>query len=139
MDIDMFFLDHLNFPRIDYESINTIYFPLPREINGIQVMNGHIFTSLEESKVTIFSLLLASVCHAAGHVEITDFNKYKNWMSGKNKKRAFETFEFIEDVRVDDFLKNKFPQYHAGIKKMENIFNRLHDKEDSKDIRKDWH
>lgn len=136
MDIDMFFLDHLNFPRIDYEPITTIYFPLPREVNGIQVMNGSIFTSLEESKVTIFSLFFASVCHAAGHAEITDFNKYKKWMNGKNKKRAFETFEFIEDVRVDEFLKNTHPQYHAGIKKIEEIFNKLYDETTSKDIQK---
>jgi len=135
-DIDMFFIEQMNFPRIDYEPITTIYFPLPREINGIQVMNGNIFTSLEKSKDTIFSLLFASVCHAAGHAEITDFNKYKNWMKEKNKKRAFETFEFIEDVRVDDFLKNKCPEYYAGIKKMEDVFNDLNNKENSKDMQK---
>ena len=50
MDVDMFFLEQINFPRIEYQPITTIYFPLPREINGIQIMNGNIFTSLEESK-----------------------------------------------------------------------------------------
>ena len=136
MDVDMFFLEQINFPRIEYQPITTIYFPLPREINGIQIMNGNIFTSLEESKITIFSLLLASICHVAGHAEITDFNKYKNWMSGKNKKRAYETFEFIEDIRVDEFLKNKCPQYYEGVKEIENIFKKRNEEKASKDIQK---
>ena len=117
-DIDMFFLPEINFPRIDYEPIMTVKIPVPKEMHGIQAIQGNAFVNLEESQETIFTLFFASICHTAGHAKVTDFKKYKKWMEGKNKKRAYETMEFIEDFRVNEFLKNKFPEYHSEIKKI---------------------
>jgi len=122
MDIDVFFLDDLNFPRIDYEPRTTVYIPTPKEVQGIQIIQGCAFTDLETSQQTIFALFFASVCHAAGHAKLTDFKKYKKWMKGKNKKRAYETMEFIEDVRVDEFLKNEFSDYYSEIRKINEFF-----------------
>ena len=110
-DIDIFFLDQIHFPRIDYEPRMTVYIPIPREVQGLQVIQGCAFTFKEEIQPTIFSLYLASVCHAAGHAKVTDFKKYKKWMNGKDKKRAFETIEFIEDIRVNEFLKTSVQNF----------------------------
>ena len=88
IDIDTFFLDQQYFPKIDYEPRMTVYFPMPRQIQGLETFEGCIFQNLEKSQSIIFSLFLASVIHAAGHAKVTDFKKYKKWMSGKNKKRA---------------------------------------------------
>jgi len=115
----MFFLDQINFPRIDYEPIMTVHLPIHKETHGIQTIQGNAFLNLEESKQTIFSLFFASVCHAAGHAKVTDFTKYKNLMKNKNKKQAYETIEFIEDIRVNKFLENEFPEYYSEIRKIE--------------------
>ena len=56
-------------------------------------------------------------------------------MKGKNKKRAFETFEFIEDIRVDEFLKNEFPEYHSEITKITEFFNVINKQKESEDIK----
>ncbi len=135
-DIDMFFLDEIQFPKIEYEPRMTVFIPMPKEVRGLQVIQGSVFTNIETSNQTIFALYLASVCHAAGHAKITDFEKYKNWMKGKNKKRAYETFEFIEDVRVNEFLKNKFPEYYSEIKKIEKFLNIINEKRESEDLQK---
>jgi len=135
-EIDMFFLDQINFPRIEYEPRMTINIPIPRDIHGIQAIQGNAFYNLEESQQTIFALFFASVCHTAGHAKVTDFKKYKKWMEGKNKKRAYETMEFIEDIRVNEFLKNKFPEYHSEITKIEKLFNNISEKNSKKDIKK---
>ena len=37
-------------------------------------------------------------------------------MKNKNKKRAYETMEFIEDIRVNKFLENKL--IHQVLMKM---------------------
>ena len=136
MDIDTFFLEQMYFPKIDYEPRMTVYLPIPRQIQGRETIQGCIFSNLDTYGQTIFSLFLASVCHTAGHAKITDFNKYKDWMNGKNKKRAFEVFEFIEDIRVNELLKNEFPEYFTEIKKIESVFNRINEKEASEDIKK---
>ncbi|MFQ5781589.1 MAG: vWA domain-containing protein [Nitrosopumilus sp.] len=135
-DIDTFFFDHIHFPRIDYEPIMTVYLPMPKHVQGLQVIQGCAFSSLETSQETIFALFLASVCHAAGHAKVTDYKKYKKWMEGKNKKRAFETFEFIEDVRVNEFLRNEFPEYYSEIVKIENFFNIINEKKELEDQKK---
>jgi len=132
----MFFLDEINFPRIDYEPRMTVRLPIPKETHGIQTIQGNAFLNLDESQQTIFSLFFASVCHAAGHAKVTDFTKYKNWMKNKNKKLAYETMEFIEDIRVNKFLENKFPEYYSEIRKLEEFFNNINDKKDEKDIKK---
>ena len=136
IDIDMFFLDQQYFPKIEYEPRMTVYVPMPRQIQDLETIQGCAFSNLETYKNTIFSLFLASVCHAAGHAKVTDFKKYKKWMKGKNKKRAYETFEFIEDMRVKEFLKKDFPDYYSEIKKMEEFFTGLNIKKDLADIKK---
>ena len=97
--------------------------------------NGYCITIIIAS-FSIFTLFFASICHAAGHAKVTDFNKYKEWMRGKNKKRAYETFEFIEDIRVNDFLKNNFPEYYSEIIKVEEFFNIINDKLELEDFKK---
>ncbi len=114
----------------------TVHLPIPKETHGIQTIQGNAFLNLEESHQTIFSIFFASVCHAAGHAKVTDFTKYKNWMKNKNKKLAYETMEFIEDIRVNKFLENKFPEYYSEIRKLEEFFNNINDKKDKKDIKK---
>jgi len=79
-EIDIFFLDQIHFPRIDYEPRMTVYLPMPREVQGIQVIQGNAFSNIEALQQTIFSLFFAAICHASGHAKITDFKKYKNWM-----------------------------------------------------------
>jgi hypothetical protein len=136
IDIDLFFLEAQYFPEIKYEPRMTAYFSVPRTIQGLETIQGCIFTSLEKYQSTIFSLFLASVIHAAGHAKVTKFSKYKKWMKGKNQKRAFETFEFIEDIRVKEFLKTEFPQYYSEIKKIEDYFTAKYEKENSQNTKK---
>ena len=135
-DIDIFFLDDIYFPRIEYEPRMTVYLPIPREIRKMQSMDGCLFSNLETYGHTIFSLFLASIYHTAGHAKITDFKKYENWMNGKNKKRAYETFEFIEDIRVNQLLKNEFPEYFTEIKKIKEVFDIINEKNNSKNVKK---
>jgi len=136
VDYDTFFLEKQYFPKIEYEPRMTIYFPLPRQLQGLETIQGCAFLNLEDYQETIFTLFFASVCHAAGHAKVTDFSKYKKWMEGKNKKRAFETFEFIEDIRVNEFLKNEFPEYYTEIKKIEETFNVMNEKNELENVKK---
>ena len=59
IDIDLFFLEAQYFPEIKYEPRMTAYFSVPRTIQGLETIQGCIFTSLEKYQSTIFSLFLA--------------------------------------------------------------------------------
>jgi len=136
MDFDIFFLDQIHFPKIEYEPRMTVYIPMPKLVQGMQTIQGNAFIDNQEPQGTVFTLFFASICHAAGHAKVTDFKKYKEWMKGKNKKRAYETFEFIEDIRVNEFLKNNFPEYYSEIIKVEEFFNTINDKKELEDFKK---
>ncbi len=103
-DINIFFLENINFPKIEYLPRMTVYVPLPREINGNNIYEGNIFSDYESGRETIWNLFFATICHAAGHARITNFDNYKSWIKGKNKKKAYKVIEFIEDIRYNDFL-----------------------------------
>ncbi len=137
MDFDIFFIDQIHFPRIDYEPRMTVYIPMPKLVEGMQLIQGNAFKDLgDEPQQTILTLFFASICHAAGHAKVTDFKKYKEWMKGKNKKRAHETFEFIEDIKVNEFLKNNFPEYYSEMIKIEEFFNIINKRKELEDFKK---
>ena len=56
LDFDIFFLEQVNFPRIEYEPRMTVYLPIPKEVQGIQILQGNAFFNLEESQETISTL-----------------------------------------------------------------------------------
>ena len=91
----------------------------------MQIIKDSIFSTLEKYQDTIFALFFASVCHLAGHAKVTDFKKYKEWMVGKSQDRSHQTMEFIEDVRVNEFLKNHFPEYYSEIIKIQEYFSKF--------------
>ncbi len=132
----MFFLDQIHFPRIDYEPRMIVYIPMPREMQELQVIQGNAFSKYEEARPTIFALYLASILHAAGHAKVTNFDKYKKWFDGKNKKRAYKTFEFIEDIRINEFLKTEYPEYYSEIKKIEKYYDAINEKREIEDNKK---
>ena len=132
MDIDVFFLDGINFPKIEYLPSMTVYFPLPREINGKNIYEGIIFSDYESGQETIWNLFFASICHAAGHAKVTDFSKYKNWIKGKNEKKAYRVIEFIEDIKVNNFLKKSFPEYFQEINKIDKTFKIINEQNQKK-------
>lgn len=128
VDIDVFFLSTIHFPKIEYLPRMTVYFPLPREINGNQVYEGIVFSDYETGQETIWNLFFASICHAAGHAKVTDFSKYENWIKGKNEKKAYKIIEFIEDIKVNDFLEKSFPEYFQEIKKIDETFKIINER-----------
>ncbi|QLH10799.1 vWA domain-containing protein [Nitrosarchaeum sp. AC2] len=127
-EIDLFFLDTIHFPKIDYLPIMTVYLPMPRKINGHSVYEGIVFSEYESGAQTIWNLFFATVCHAAAHASVTDFSKYQNWIKDKDKDKAYKTIEKIEDIKINHFLKTFFPEYYQGINKINNAFKIINEK-----------
>lgn len=136
IEVDLFFSSEINYPKIEYEPRMAAYFPMPRESQGVHIMQDSAFSNYEKSQDTIFALFFASVCHLAGHAKVTDFGKYKDWMKNKTESRAYEAIEFIEDIRVDEFLKNNFPEYYSEIVKIEGFFDKVNEKNELDDFQK---
>jgi hypothetical protein len=120
----VYFTDSITYPIIKYES-NLVGIPLPR-INGGKIFyEGNVFPSYESSYKTIWHLYLATIAHAAGHIRVTDYSQYKKWMEGKNKDKARRVMEYIENIKVNEFLQNTYPEYYEMITRVMDAQNRL--------------
>ncbi|MBS3926461.1 MAG: VWA domain-containing protein [Nitrosarchaeum sp.] len=131
-DVDVFFLESINFPKMEYLPRTIAYIPLPRMVSGKNIFEGIIFSDYETGQETIWNLFFATVCHMAGHAKVTDFNIYKNWIKRKDKQKAYKIIEFIEDIKVNDFLNKSFPEYYQDIKKINEVFEVLNQKDNIK-------
>jgi hypothetical protein len=125
-EIDIFFLDTINFPIINYGPRMSVRIPLPRNVHGMSVYEGIVFSNYDSGKETIWNLFFASVCHAAAHAQITGIEKYLDWIKGKNLIRAYSVMEAIEDIRINNFLKQSFPEYYQSISIIDEKFKTLH-------------
>jgi len=132
-DIDVFFLKNIHFPKIEYLPRMTVYIPLPNEINQMTVYEGILFPNYEASQETIWNLFFATICHVAGHAKVTDFSKYQDWIKGKKEEKAYQVINFVENIKVNSFLKKSFPEYFQEIKKIDETFNMLFEKNIQKD------
>ncbi|MGI0004335.1 MAG: vWA domain-containing protein [Candidatus Nitrosotenuis sp.] len=119
----VFFTDALTYPVIKYNS-NMVGIPLPKANKGRILFEGNVFPSYESSYKTIWHLYLATIAHAAGHVKVTDYSQYKNWMQGKNKDKANRVIEYIENIKVNEFLKSAYPEYSEMIMRVVDAQNR---------------
>ncbi|MFY9301202.1 MAG: vWA domain-containing protein [Candidatus Nitrosotenuis sp.] len=119
----VFFADSLDYPVVKYDS-KLVGIPLPRENKGRIFYEGNAFPGYESSYKTIWHLYLATIAHVAGHIKVTDYAKYQKWMQGKQKERASRVMEYIENIRVNEFLKDTYPEYHEVIARIVDATNR---------------
>jgi len=108
----IFLTTDLTYPSITYGQNASVGIPLPRPSNGRIFFEGNVFPSYESSYKTIWHLYLATLAHVAGHVKVTKYTQYQKWLEGKNKNRADRVIEYIENIRVSEFLKQTHQEYY---------------------------
>jgi hypothetical protein len=130
----VFFTDALIHPVIKHES-NVVGVPLPRTNNDHVFFEGHIFPKYGSSYKIIWQLYLATLAHVAGHIKVTDYALYQKWLEGKNKSRARNVIEYIENMRVNEFLKKTHQEYYEVITAVVDATNKtVHHKTKSRDL-----
>jgi Mg-chelatase subunit ChlD len=117
--------DKIEFPIIEKTPKCRVTVPKPREVNGIYFLDGCVFENYDSDFETIWSLYLATVSHMAAHAKISDYTKYENWMVNKTLEKCQRVIDFVEDIRVDEYLKNSFPDTWENITLIKTMFDGL--------------
>lgn len=120
----VFFTDSLEYPIIKYDS-NMVGIPLPRQNGNKIFFEGYVFPSYESSYKTIWHLYLATIAHAAGHVKVTDYSQYQNWLQGKNIHKATRVIEYVENIKVNEFLKDTHPEYYELVTRIIDVHDQI--------------
>ena len=124
-DVDFNLSSQVKYPKIEFIPSNHVIIPQPTEFNGMYFFEGHVFDSYDEHQDTIWSLFLASIYHTAAHVKVSDFTKYEYWMQDKTPEKGWKVIDFIEDIKVENYLKNLYPEAWENISEINKICNRL--------------
>lgn len=107
--------DKIEFPIIEKTPKCRVTVPKPRKINGGYLFEGFVFENYDESYETIWGLYLATVSHMAVHAKISDYTKYEDWMNNKTSEKCQKVIDFVEDLRVEEYLKRSFPNILQNI------------------------
>jgi len=124
-DVDFNLSNQVKYPKIEFIPSNHVIIPQPTEFNGMYFFEGHVFDNYDEYKDTIWSLFLASIYHTAAHVKVTNFTQYEYWMQDKTPEKGWRVIDFVEDFKVENYLKNFYPEGWENISEINKTCHKL--------------
>ena len=116
--------DKMEYPKIEYTPKYRITVPKPNEIGGTYYLEGNVFENYADSQETIWSLYLATLYHLGAHAKVSDFNKYTQWLQDKTPEKGWKVIDFVEDIKVEQYLKELFPDAWQNM----NLIKAIYDK-----------
>lgn len=128
--------DKIEFPIIEKIPRCRVTIPKPRKVDEKYFFEGCVFEDYENDYETIWSLYLATVSHMAAHAKISDYAKYEDWMKNKTLEKCQKVIDFVEDLRVEEYLKESFPDVWQNVSIIKDEFNESQNKQNSKNDKK---
>ena len=117
-----------SFSKIRYDENIQISIPKPRQIEDRCMIQGILFDDIEKSYTSIWSLYLAALYHSAGHAAVTDYSVYRKWAQRKSPELVSKVVQFIEDIRVKEYLKTHYTNPYQNLELMEFYCELLYEK-----------
>jgi len=108
-DADVVLSNKKDFPYFVTKQRIAAVIPIPRLINERFFLQGFSFDDYENQSEALWSQYLASVYHLGAHLAISNFDIYKGWSQTKTQEYATNVIDFMEDFRVECYLKENFP------------------------------
>lgn len=113
----------IEYAKIQYGKNITVTIPSPLTFREKYFLEGNVFSDYDEHTNSIWSLYLLTIYHAGAHVRLSDYTKYDNWLKGKTFEKCWNVINFIEDIKVNEYLKNTHPEIWQHM----TIINMLYD------------
>ena len=135
-DIDFNLSNKLEYPKIDFIPRVSITMPQPIEFSGKYFFEGIIFDSYDDYHKSIWSLYLASIYHIGAHANVSDYTKYEYWMQDKTPEKGWKVIDFVEDIKVKEYLRNFFPEAWENVAEIDSTFNELYKVSSSNHVKK---
>lgn len=123
--VDLNISDKIDFPIIENASRCRVTIPKPRKVDGVYFFEGCVFENYDDHFETMWSLYLATISQMAAHAKISDFSKYRDWMKNKTPERCWRVIDFVENTRVEEYLRISFPDVLDNILKIKDVYNKL--------------
>lgn len=120
-----------DFPLLISAPTLEVILPLPKILNQEYFFEGFTFADSEDSRQSMWSLLIASVYHLAAHIVVSDYSLYNEWMKNKSQDVCWRVIDFIEDAFVSKYLSSTNTQTWNGIRQLEDSLTSTYKKQNS--------
>ena len=127
--------EKIEYPIIEWTPKCRVTVPKPRKESSNYFFEGCVFENYDDDYETIWSLYLATVSHMATHAKISNYSIYEKWVKNKTSERCQKVIDFVEDLRVEEYLRKNFPDVLENILLIKTTFENLKN-EDSKNENK---
>jgi len=128
--------EKVKFPEIHDVSTLNVIIPKPRVINGKYFFEGNVFEDYEKQYHSIWSLFLASIYHLGAHVAVSKYTEYENWLRNKTPDIGWKVIDYVEDLKVENYLKKEFSSAFNNIGSIDLIYSKIYINQISKDSEK---
>ena len=125
--------EKIEFPIIEWTPKCRVTIPKPRKEYENYFFEGCVFDNYDEDYETIWSLYLATVSHMAAHAKISDYKIYEKWAKNKTLERCQKVIDFVEDLRVEEYLRKYFPDVLENMLLIKTAFENQKNKNSKQD------
>jgi len=117
-DVKLLLSENFSYPTIEFEPIIKVEIPIPKKTKEGIMYSGYFFNDSSQGMIAVWGIFLATVYHLAGHVAVSDYSMYKNWIKNKTPNKFWKVIDFIEDDAVERYLSSTFPDIWTNISKI---------------------
>ncbi|MCV0400736.1 MAG: VWA domain-containing protein [Nitrosopumilus sp.] len=132
-DIEFNVTNEIEYAKIEYANRISVTIPSPLTLHNQYFIEGNVFSDSQEYANSIWSLYLSTVYHVGAHVRLSNYTEYDNWSEGKMFEKCWNVISFIEDIKVEGFLKKNHPQIWQHMTMIKMLYDTYYDNQIRKD------
>ena len=128
-EIDFHVTNQIEYAKIEYGKNIQVTIPSPLVFRDKYFLEGNVFSDYDEYVDSIWSLYLSTIYHAGVHVRISDYSKYDFWIKNKKFEKCWNVINFIEDIRVEEYLKNNHSEIWQNTSMIKMLYDTYYENE----------
>lgn len=132
-DVDFSVTNEIEYSKIEYGNNISVTIPSPLTLRNQYFIEGNVFSDSQEYANSIWSLYLSTIYHAGAHVRLSNYKEYDHWLKDKTFEKCWNVINFIEDIKVEGFLKENHPQIWQHMTMMKVLYDNYYDNQIHKD------
>lgn len=128
-DIEFHVTNKIEYAKIEYEKNIKVTIPSPLSIREKYFLEGNVFFDYQEYNNSIWNLYLDTIYHVGAHVCVSNYTQYENWMKDKEFEKCWKIINFIEDGKVEEYLKKDHPEIYQNMTTIKTVYDNYYDNE----------
>ena len=103
-NVDFKISDKIEYAKIEYGKKIKITMPKPITLHKKYYFEGNVFCEYEKCRDSLWNLYLTTIYHVGAHIQVSNYDDYKNWCANKTSEKCWNVINFVEDMKVDEYI-----------------------------------